>query len=96
MLYLGMLKKSLPAITHVDGSCRFQTVDNSNSLFETLLEKFYSVSGCPVLLNTSLNRGGKPIAGSKKDALGVLYETELDALVYGNEIIKKENNARIF
>jgi len=39
-----------------------------------------------LLLNTSLNKGGKPIAGCKRDALGILYDTDLDVLVYGDTI----------
>lgn len=90
MLYLGKVKKHLPAITHIDGTCRFQTLGNENKVYRQLLEAFYKITGLPLLLNTSLNQGGKPIAGSKRDALGVLYDTQLDVLVYGNEIITKE------
>lgn len=95
MLYLGKLKKDLPAISHVDGTCRFQTLGNENKVYRQLIEAFYKITGIPILLNTSLNRGGKPIAGSKRDALGVLYDTDLDVLVYGNEIITKEQNREI-
>jgi carbamoyltransferase len=90
MLYLGKVKKDLPAITHVDGTCRFQTLGDENPNYRKLIEAFNNITGVPLLLNTSLNRGGKPIAGSKRDALGVLYDTNLDVLVYGNEIITKE------
>jgi len=91
MLYYGKVKKQIPSITHIDGTCRFQTLGKENTVYRQLIETFNNITGVPLLLNTSLNRGGKPIAGSKRDALGILYETDLDVLVYGNEIIKKDN-----
>lgn len=90
MLYVGTVNTSVPSITHIDGSCRYQTLGDENPIFRKLLQEFYNITGIPLLLNTSLNRGGKPIAGSKRDALSVLYNTDLDVLVFGNEIITKE------
>jgi len=90
MLYVGMLHTGLfPAITHVDGTCRAQTVD-SESLFGELLTEFHNLTGCAMLLNTSLNLAGKPIAGYKQDALTLLKETSIDALVIGNIIYLKD------
>lgn len=90
MLYVGSVNTQVPAITHIDGTCRYQTLGDENPSYRKLIEAFYKITGVPLLLNTSLNRGGKPIAGSKRDALGVLNDTNLDVLVYGNEIIYKE------
>ena len=86
MLYYDYVIKDVPAITHVDGTCRYQTLGNENKVFRSLLEEFYKITGVPLLLNTSLNKGGKPIAGCKRDALGILYDTDLDVLVYGDTI----------
>jgi carbamoyltransferase len=57
-----------PAITHVDGTSRVQTVPNDNSGIRLLLEKWYSLTGCPMLLNTSLNIRGEPMVNDRKDA----------------------------
>lgn len=77
------------SIKHIDNTCRIQTLGDENPIFRKLLEKFYEETGVPMLLNTSLNRGGKPICGSIRDAFGVYYETELDVLVVGNEVYIK-------
>ena len=58
-----------PAIAHVDGTSRVQTVGrNDNTGFRELLERWYAKTGCPMLLNTSLNIKGKPMVNDKKDA----------------------------
>lgn len=73
-----------PAITHVDGTCRTQTV--SPSLYHQLISKFKDLTGIPMVLNTSLNIGGKPIAGTPADAIDLLHASDMDALVIGNKI----------
>jgi len=90
MLYLGKVKKSIPAITHIDGTCRYQSLKDENPVYRKLIEEFNNITGIPLLLNTSLNLGGKPIAGSKQNAIDILNETDLDVLVYGDEMIYKE------
>ena len=82
MLYNGRVKVSgLDPITHVDGTCRHQTVTyDSNPAFYKLLSAFEKKTGCPVLLNTSLNIGGKPIASTRETSL----VPGLDALFIGN------------
>jgi len=82
MLYNGCIKVSgLDPITHVDGTCRHQTVTyNSNPAFYKLLSAFEKRTGCPVLLNTSLNIGGKPIASTPETSL----VPGLDTLFIGN------------
>ena len=84
MLYNGQVKVSgLDPITHVDGTCRHQTVTyESNPAFYKLLSAFEAKTGCPVLLNTSLNIGGKPIASTPENAM----VPGLDALFIGNNV----------
>lgn len=86
MLHVSKVKvDTLNAITHVDGTCRVQTVDEkSNVLFNMLLEEFYKITGCPVLLNTSLNLAGKPIAGYPDAAKQLFVETNIDSAFIGN------------
>lgn len=57
-----------PAICHVDGTSRVQTVPRDGSGFRELLEKWYDVTGCPMLLNTSLNVRGEPMVNTRTDA----------------------------
>jgi carbamoyltransferase len=87
MLYIGKtLKPNLESITHVDGTCRAQTVSKQQGEFRLLLEEFHKITGCPVLLNTSLNVSGKPIAGNIVDAIEEFDRTDIDVLVIGDEI----------
>lgn len=90
MMYTCFVKSSkFPAITHVDMSCRVQLVDETNNYFYKLLTKFYEKTGCPMLLNTSLNLAGKPIAGYPQEALQLFYGSTLDAVVIGNNVYQK-------
>ena len=57
-----------PAIVHVDGTSRVQTVPKDGSGIRELLERWYVYSGCPMLLNTSLNVKGEPMVNDRKDA----------------------------
>jgi len=88
MLYVGVTQKdNLESITHVDGTCRVQTVTTGH--FRKLLQHFYELTGCPVLMNTSLNVSGKPIAGHISDAMNEFNSKNIDVLVVGNEIYRK-------
>jgi carbamoyltransferase len=83
----------LPAITHVDGSARVQTVnENDNPLFAGLLKEFEKITGCPILLNTSFNVRGEPIVCNPVDAILCFINTDIDCLVLGNFIIDRQNN----
>jgi carbamoyltransferase len=85
------LTSSLPAITHVDGSARLQTVTRAaHPEFYDLLRAFDERSGCPVLINTSFNVRGEPIVCSPDDAYLCFMRTNLDVLVLGNQILQKE------
>jgi carbamoyltransferase len=80
----------IPAVTHVDGTGRFQTVNRQNNeLFYELIGTFYHMTGVPVLLNTSFNLKGEPIVCSPTDALRTFYSCAMDTLVMGNYIIEK-------
>lgn len=79
---------AFPAITHVDQSCRVQAVDGTaNAVFAGLLEAFHARTGCPVLANTSLNLAGKPIAAHPDHARQLFAESEIDAVVIGDEVL---------
>jgi carbamoyltransferase len=83
----------LPAITHVDGSARVQTVNNdTNDRFARLLQQFYDITGCPILLNTSFNVRGEPIVCTPEDALKCFITTDIDCLILEDFIIKREDN----
>lgn len=91
MLYVMDVLQSdrFPSISHIDNTCRTQTVNQKNSHFFDLINSFNEITGIPMLLNTSLNKGGKPVAGHIADALDVFHHTDLDVLVIGNQIYKK-------
>jgi carbamoyltransferase len=81
----------IPAITHVDGTARLQTVHReTNPRYYRLLKEFEKLSGVPVLLNTSFNVMGEPIVESPLDAIRCFFTTGLDYLVLGNYVIGKK------
>lgn len=81
---------TVPAVTHVDGSARVQTVTEARSpRYYRLLRAFEARTGCPVLVNTSFNVRGEPIVGSPADALRCFRNTHLDALVLGSFVVTK-------
>ena len=87
---MNVLTNDLPGITHIDNTCRPQTVnENQNKYFYLLLKAFERKTGLPILLNTSLNLGGDPIVSNVELAKNVLNKTELDALCVGDLIYKK-------
>ena len=90
MFTVAVKADDLPAITHVDGTARIQTVSKSNNpLYHKLLTEFYRLTGCPAILNTSFNVMGEPIVCSPADALNTFKKSGLDYLVIGNYIVKK-------
>lgn len=83
-------RAAIPAVTHVGGTARLQTVHHeTNPRYHRLLKEFERLSGVPVLLNTSLNVMGEPIVESPVDAVRLFFTTGLDYLVMGNYIIGK-------
>ena len=88
---LRAVRSTIPAVTHVDNSARIQTVhSDTNPRFHALLRAFHEQTGCPVLVNTSFNVRGEPIVASPKDAYQCFMRTEMDVLVIGNFILRKE------
>ena len=84
------IDSTLPAVTHVDGSARVQTVSaEKNPLFAQLLQAFKRRTGCPVLVNTSFNVRGEPIVCTPLDALRCFRATQMDALVMGSYLVRK-------
>ncbi len=84
------MQKHIAAITHIDGSARPQVVDkNTNPRFHKLLKDFAKLSGHEILINTSLNVKGEPIACTPLDALRCFYSTGIDILVLGDFILYK-------
>ena len=82
---------SLPAVTHVDGSARVQTVDvTEGHRFGQLLGRFFARTGCPILLNTSFNVKGEPIVCSPLDAILCFLKSKLDALVLEDFLIDRD------
>lgn len=87
MLYACEVKDDrLPALAHVDGSCRVQLVGEENPVFRALLARFHHLTGCPVLVNTSLNVAGRPLAARPEHALQLFLDSELDALAVGDDL----------
>ena len=80
----------VPAVTHVDGSARLQTVDAArNPRFHAILDAFARRTGCPVLANTSFNIRGEPIVHDPADAYRCFMFTDMDVLVLGNRLLRK-------
>ena len=89
---LNLKRSVVPAITHVDYSARVQTTDESrHGLYHKLLETFESKTGSPVLINTSFNVRGEPIVCRPEEAYHCFMGTDIDALVLGQAILKKED-----
>ena len=85
----------LPAVTHVDGSARIQTVTRAaNRRFAELLRQFYNRTGCPILLNTSFNLRGEPIVCSVIDAISTFGRSKIDTLVLEDFVIDRTNMPR--
>ncbi|MDQ2075179.1 carbamoyltransferase C-terminal domain-containing protein [Marinimicrobium sp. ABcell2] len=83
-------KSKLPAITHVDGSARLQTVRaDTNPRYHRLIEEFGKLSGIPVVLNTSFNIMGEPVVESPLQAIRCFFSNGLDVLVMGDFIVRK-------
>jgi carbamoyltransferase len=85
---LKIPRSSVPAVTHVDGSARIQTVgDNANPRFRELLQAFHRLTGCPLLVNTSFNVRGEPIVCSPQDAYACFLRTDMDRLAIGSFLL---------
>lgn len=89
---LKALRSRIPAVTHVDGSARLQTVAREdNPLFHRLIERFFEKTGCPVLVNTSFNVRGEPIVCTPEDAYRCFARTHMDTLVLGSWVADRKD-----
>lgn len=89
---LNVPRSEIPAVTHVDYSARIQTVhEATNPKYHHLISKFYELTGCPVIVNTSFNVRGEPIVNTPEDAFHCLMGTEMEFLAVGNCILRKED-----
>ena len=88
--------RNVPAVTHVDGSARLQTVTrDAHPEFYDLLAAFDRRSGCPILINTSFNVRGEPIVCSPDDAYLCFMRTNMDVLVLGNQVLLKQDQPEL-
>ena len=90
MLIVAKVKKPeiIPAVTHVDGTSRLQTVSNdANPLYYDLINEFYKITGVPVIINTSMNVMGEPIVNTPEQAYQMIVKTDMDCLVMGNNLV---------
>lgn len=84
------MRQQIPAVAHVDGTGRLQTVEEeTNPRFHRLISEFREITGVPVLFNTSFNLNGEPIVCNPTDALRTFYSCGLDVLVMGNYVVEK-------
>jgi carbamoyltransferase len=95
MLYVvdvrGNQRDRIPAVTHVDGTGRLQTVDQATSpRYYQLIERFGQATGVPVLMNTSFNLKGEPIVNTPQEAFRTFSISEMDALVLGEYVVEKQ------
>jgi len=88
---LNVVRSEIPAVTHVDYSARIQTVHReTNPRYHALLSAFKARTGCPVLVNTSFNVRGEPIACTPEDAFRCFMGSEIEVLVAGDCFLRKE------
>ena len=95
---LNIKRSNVTSVTHVDNTCRVQTVSKTrNKLFYDLINSFYKKTECPILINTSFNVRGEPIVCNPEDAFNCFINTDIDFLVLGNFLIKKDKmDSQIF
>jgi len=86
-------RKRIPAVTHVDGSGRLQTIRrHQNPLYYDLIKEFGELSGIPIIINTSFNIRGEPIVCTPYDAYKCMMGTGIDYLIMDKFLIKREDN----
>ena len=79
------VEEQIPAIIHIDGTCRIQTVkEHQNPIYYEMIEHFYKETGVPILFNTSFNLGGEPLVETIDDAVRTLAESEIEYLYIPN------------
>ncbi len=96
MLFVGGVREDkkhiIPAVTHIDGTARVQTVGKGfNTLFRSLITHFKSITGVPLVINTSFNVKGEPIVCSPDDAIKCFYTSGIDDLILGKYHLSKRS-----
>src|SRR5262249_44846191 len=92
---VNVVRSTVPAITHVDYSARLQTVDDERQpRLHRLLTRFWQLTGCPLLVNTSFNVRGEPIVCTPEEAYRCYQVTALDALVLEEMVLEKEHQGQ--
>ena len=75
--------KQIPAIVHIDGTCRIQTVKkHQNPIYYEIIDQFYKETGVPIIFNTSFNLGGEPLVETITDAMLSLTNSDLEYLYF--------------
>ncbi len=93
LLVVPVKNDAVPAVTHVDGSARLQTVfPDSNPRYFELIRRFGEATGVPVLMNTSFNLKGEPIVTTPDNALNTFFASEMDTLVLENHLVRKASH----
>jgi len=90
---VNMVRSTIPAVTHVDYSARMQTVDERHGRYHRLLQAFYEMTGCPILVNTSFNLSWEPIVLTPEEAYQTFMQSEMDALVLEDCVLEKSEQA---
>jgi carbamoyltransferase len=88
---LPLKRSPVPAITHVDYSTRMHTVSKDvNPYYYSVIEEFYKLTGCPIIINTSFNVRGEPIVNTPQDAYRCFMRTNMDYLVLETFLVEKK------
>tara|TARA_B110000027_G_scaffold7673_1_gene6900 strand:+ start:3686 stop:5719 length:2034 start_codon:yes stop_codon:yes gene_type:complete len=93
MLFICQTKKEkiklIPSVVHEDGTARVQSVDNNNPFIKKILEEYNSISGIPILINTSFNIGGEAIVNTIQDAIESFKQMDIDYLIIDDYVLTK-------
>jgi carbamoyltransferase len=93
---LKIIRSKIPAVTHVDYSARIQTIARQDHpLYYEMLETFYRKTGCAVIVNTSFNVRGEPIACTPEHAFTCFMRTNMDYLIMGNFLLDKKQQSTV-
>jgi carbamoyltransferase len=91
------MRGRIPAVTHVDGSARIQTVTrNDNGIYYDLIARFDQMTGLPVIINTSFNVRGEPIVCTPEQAFNCFSHTDMDYLVLGHNVVERDAKRKLF
>ena len=83
------VRDKVPAIVHVDGSARVQTVERDvEPLYHRLISKFHELTGVPIVVDTSFNGYGEPMVETTEDAIAAMHQMGLEALAVGDHLIR--------